>query len=185
MFVRIKKHIIAFLGTIGILILAFIFLGIQQQPTQKNPVSVFPTPTSLPTIASTQRLTTYTEPNHKYTLNYPAGWNTVTNSNPNDSVSTFLFTEQNAQYRFRVSPPGQINLAEIDNGVTSDETEVNYQGKLFVQTLWKKQGIPLYISAVPKDVVTTPYFFSMEIPPQNTNTYVTIFNQLVASFKQQ
>ena len=182
MFALLQKKILAFVGTIWILLLAFIFLQLSQS-TQTN---IIPTPTiqPIPTAISIQTLITYTPPNNTYSIKLPANWQKEENTIASDPVTVFVFTNQSNQYRFTISPPGQID-PEGEEDKIREQRKVVYTGKTFTQTVWENSSGPFYIVAIPTDVDATPYYFSMQLPPQHADSYMQLFGQLIASFKQQ
>lgn len=171
-FVTSKKMIPV--AVVVIILLAILFYGLENQTSQITTQSfVSPTPVSLDL---TQQ---YKDPSNSYSISYPGTWKTVQTNSP---VGALTFEQAQQDYRFTVSPPGQINPEGSEN-TTIEQRDIEYGGKLYTIQLWEKQGKPFYIVAIPKDIKTNPHFFSMQLPPQNTDEYIAAFGRIVASLK--
>lgn len=187
-----KKILIVIIGSVIICILVItLLLSISQKtPTSTN---TSPTPTSVPVNTSIGNdtsveitavpTTVLKDSSHNFTLRYPDTFTQVINSNPDDTSLTLTFNQYNKTYHFLVSPPGQIN-PEVDATTQIQQSYTVYGEKTYTKKTWLKKGIPFYVVAIPKDLTTTPYLFSMELPPTNTDQYIQTFEKIVSSFSQ-
>lgn len=152
----------------------YILFSSHQKP--QIPVVVSPTPIPFSqTIPNTQ----FTPPDDGYSLNYPSAWKPQVYEG--DPIVNLSFVVDGKVYKLVVSPPGQINPEGTNpDTTTTDATNISYSGQLFTRTIWKNNGVPFYIVAVPQSDII-PYFFSMELPPKNPDLYIQVFDQILAS----
>lgn len=166
-----------------IVLLPFVLYGIffAAHPKQKSENNSLVSPTPVPLILNKQ----YVSPDTTYTVHYPSSWTLVTY--PGDAVTNFVFTQDGQQYAFVVSPPGQTNPENLDpKTTTSETTDVIIGSQTFTQTLWKNNGQPFFITAFPTNNEKGS-FFSMQLPPSNTEYYLNLFNKILSTtqFKAQ
>ena len=92
--------------------------------------------------------------------------------------------ENGQQYTFEIAQGGS-GVANTDN-IT--ESQITIAGQSFDQKIFYHQGSPFLISVVPDNQQTELTYFnhiSIELPPTNTNLYMSQFNQIISSMKIQ
>lgn len=178
-----KDVVLKEIGLYVLIIFIFSLPFILYSVFSKHQLSVSPQPSVTPvtpqiTQSGSSEEQIYTAPSNAYSIVYPTGWTKASYG----EVTNFTYTEGGKTYKFIISPPGQINPEGVDQNTTTQTSKQNYGGKLFTRTVWSESGVPFYIEAIPDDVDTTPYFFSMELPPVNTSVYIVLFDQTMSSW---
>ncbi len=159
----------------GIIILAFFFYGIvSYSPATSGQLSVT-SPTPIPIVWKEKP-----EPAQNFSIQLPANWAEKINAVPTDRVQQYIYTVNGTVYTFTISPPGQgvadASLMQVD---TITHTPVVYGGRNFLLSIWKYQGTPFLIEAVPNEQEFYFSSFAMQLPPVNTDQYIALFEQVM------
>lgn len=158
-------------------------LCLQQKNTPQSPTQYAITPTIIPTSQSGWN--TYIDSNNLYSFNFPSAWKVDVQGNsfePTKSWIRMYYMENNKQYTFELGQGGR-GVAGTD---TITETQVTYVGQSFNQKIFYHAGSPFLISIVPNDTQTERKYFNhigIELPPTNTQQYITTFNIILSTFK--
>lgn len=143
----------------------------QQQST--NPTSSSPFITSSPQINTVS-----------YTIHFPPDWHSVQNINPQDTVKRYTFSVNGETYSFQTFPRGSMSLqGATTKADTLEEQAKILQGRQFLLRIWSANNTPFLIMAIPNEENLDIGGFMMDIPPQNSSTYITQFENLLATMQ--
>lgn len=165
-----KLLIVLLIGTVLLVILNILLVS----EKRKTPSVVQATPTPF-TIWKQ-----YSDAANTYYLPVPPQWTIEQKSNPQDTTTTFDFTNSGKTYGFTISPPSNIfpDMSLVSNGNVF-LNKVVYGKKPFTKRIWTSNNIPFFVVATADDPNFIFYAFSMQIPPDDYQKYLSLFDQIM------
>ncbi len=148
----------------------------------KGIFTIVPTPT--PILVNWKE---YNDTNNQYAIKYPQTITPSIDPSGQDTVTTFLYTQDNNEYSIQILPPGSgisgIQGYAVPNA-TTDQKTVYYGGRKFKRITWyDSTKKPFLISVVPDEEGFVFSSFQIHLPVNNAQQYITIFDQMLSTLK--
>ena len=146
-------------------------------PSATNQQSVSTQPQAILSQDETTNWKTFQS--QKFTFMYPSDW-LIEDPKPYDQLARLTFIEGEGKYKFIIETGGR-------GGPTADNIEnqpLMFQGFKFNRRTWINAGNPFFISFAPDEGGFESFnHVEISLPPENTDKYVKIFDQILSTFK--
>lgn len=142
-------------------------------------LSTFKFPDQLQT-ADTSNWKTVSSLNDALNFKYPPDWILESKNTQDNTVDIKItYTEKNKPYHFAIAAGGYEGPVadKIDNQTTI------YKGIQFNKRTWIKDGKVIAISLIPANDTLPFNHIEMTFPPDDNETYLQIFDQILSTFK--